>query len=64
MKENYIKLEIDKDHRYEQLQTKIDDIKESRESLSELYEGQIEILKQKLNQKTSPKESELNYQLS
>lgn len=34
----------------EELSVKIEEIKESRQSLSDLYEGQLEILKQKLLQ--------------
>jgi len=48
MKENYIKLEVDKDMRFEQLLTMIEEIKESRERLSELFEGQVEIMKTKI----------------
>lgn len=61
MKENYIRLEIDKDHRFEQLQAKIDEVKESRDSLSELYEGQIEILRGMLAQQKTEQEAGLLY---
>lgn len=64
MRENYIKLEIDKNHMFEQLNSKIEEIKESRDSLSELYENQLDILKGRLAQKGVEKEADLLYQLS
>jgi len=38
MKQHFIKLEVDKNHGLEQLEAKIEEIKESRHNLSELYE--------------------------
>lgn len=62
MKQEFIKLEIDKSSGLEQLQMKVEELKDSRSSLTQLYETQIELLKQRLEQKMPAKE--VDYALS
>lgn len=64
MKESFIKLEVDKDHRLSLLANQIEEIKESRDGLTDLYETQLEILRKSLLSTHSEKDSELIYQLS
>ena len=64
MKQHFIKLEVDKNLGFEELSKKIEEIKESRQSLTDLYESQIEMLKGKLDSNLTDKDKDLVIQLS